>query len=127
MIKRSSTLTTIGGVLGAFGLSVAGAPLIVMQYYAQVVKAGPPQWFNDLILPMLLIGVLMAALGQAITGAAAKGADDHSTMAQTEAATTKAVADHVVDSTDKQPAEMPAVPITIVPHTEPASKPTLGE
>jgi len=114
MLKKTSTLTTIGGILGAFGLSVAGAPLIVLQYYAQVAKTGAPQWFNDMILPMMLIGVLMAALGQAITGISAKGADDHSTMAQTEAASAKSVADHIVSETDAKPSEMPAVPVVIV-------------
>ena len=85
MIKRSSSLMTIGGIISAFGTSLIGIPLTVTTYYAQVVKDGPPHWFNVMMLPMILGGFILTAAGTAILGVAGKGADEHSTPAQVEA------------------------------------------
>ena len=114
MIKKTSNLMTIGGIMAAFGTGLIGVPQIVLQTYAIVVKEGPPHWFTVLILPMLLAGILMTTLGAAILGVAGKGADDHSTIAQTEAATVNAANDNVQSKVEANPAEMPAVPVVIV-------------
>jgi hypothetical protein len=113
-MTKSSNLMTIGGIVSAFGTSLIGIPLTVTTYYAQVAKTGPPTWFNESMLPMILVGFLMTAAGTAILGVAGKGADEHSTLPQTEAATVKSVADHVVSETEANPSEMPAVPVVIV-------------
>ncbi len=126
-MKKSSNLMTIGGIVSAFGTSLIGIPLTVTTYYAQVAKTGPPTWFNESMLPMILIGFLMTAAGTAILGVAGKGADDHSSLAQVEASTLQAGNDNLQARVEANPAEMPAIPVTIVPHTEPASKPKLGE
>lgn len=75
-MKKNSGMVTIGGILSTFGIGLVGVPLIVMQTYAQIVKDGPPAWFNHLILPMLLVGFILAAIGHAITGVAGAGVDD---------------------------------------------------
>ncbi len=114
MIKRSSTMMTLGGIVSAFGTSLIGIPLTVTTYYAQIAKTGPPNWFNESMLPMILIGFLMTAAGTAILGVAGKGADDHSSLAQVEASTVQAVNDNVQAKVEANPTEMPAVPVVIV-------------
>lgn len=113
-IQKSSKLMTVGGIMAAFGVSLGGLPIIVIQAYAQVVKDGVPHWFSVLILPMLLVGSLLTAGGTAVMGVAGRGQDDVPTIPQVEAATVKAVANKVVELTDAKPAEMPAVPVVIV-------------
>lgn len=89
-MKKTSNLMTVGGILAAFGTSLVGLPLIVLQAYAQIVKDGPPHWFNIAILPMMLLGFMLTALGTALLGVAGKGADDHSTEEQIKAASNQA-------------------------------------
>ncbi len=122
MLKKSSNLMTIGGIMAAFGTGLIGVPQIVLQTYALVIKDGPPHWFTVMILPMLLIGILMTTLGTAILGVAGKGADDHSSLAQVEASTVKAVSDNVQAKVEANPTEMPAVPVIIV-HPKDEGKP----
>lgn len=113
-MKKTNRLMTWSGIIGAFGIGLVAVPLLVLQTYAQVVKDGPPHWFNVLILPMMLIGFILAAAGHAVSGVAGKGQDEHSTVPQMEAATIKAVADKTVSATEAVPAEMPVVPVLIV-------------
>lgn len=75
MLKTNS-VTSWAGVVAAFGVSLAGTPLIVLTTYAQVVKNGPPAWFNPCILPMMLVGVLLTAGGTAVMGLASKGQNE---------------------------------------------------
>lgn len=114
MIKKSSGLMTVGGIMAAFGVSLSLAPVAIQGYYATILKDGPPHWLLVTMLIMVVFGVVLAALGNAILGVAGKGQDEHSTMAQTEAASAKSVADHIVSATDAKPSEMPAVPVVIV-------------
>ena len=113
-MKKTSNLMTIGGIMAAFGTGLIGVPQIVLQTYAIVVKDGPPHWFTVLILPMLLFGILLTTLGTAILGVAGKGQDEHSTIAQTEAATVAAANNNVQAKVEANPNEMPAVPVVIV-------------
>jgi len=114
MIKRSNDLVTICGLIGNLGFALVGIPIAIIVAYAQIVKDGPPHWFNVSVFPCVAIGVVMKVIAGTVGAWASKGADEHSTMAQTEAATTKAVADHIVTATDAAPSEMPAVPVVIV-------------
>ncbi len=114
MFKKTGTLTTIGGIISGVGTGLVGIPITVTTYYAQIVKDGVPHWFSVLTLPMILLGFVMAMVGTVVLGTASKGADDHSTVPQIEAATVKAVADKAVSITDAKPDEMPAVPVIIV-------------
>ena len=118
MIKKTSNLMTIGGIVSAFGTSLIGVPLTVTTYYAQIAKTGPPNWFNESMLPMILVGFLMTAAGTAILGVAGKGADDHSTMPQMEAATNKSATDQA--ALDADAAAKPTVPQKVV--IEPPAK-----
>jgi len=110
MIRKTSGLTTIGGIISGVGLGLVGIPVATLTYYAQIVKNGPPAWFNSCVFPMILAGLIMAMVGNVVTGAAARGQDDVPTIPQVEAATIKAVADKTVSLTEAAPAEMPAVP-----------------
>ncbi len=122
MIRKSSNLMTLGGILSGVGTGLVGIPITVTTYYAQIVKDGVPHWFSALTLPMILLGFLLAMLGTVILGVAGKGADDHSTLAQTEAATVQAANDNVQAKVEANPAEMPAVPVVIV-HPKDEGKP----
>lgn len=119
MLKKTSNLMTIGGVMAAFGTGLIGVPQIVLQTYAIVVKDGPPHWFLDLILPMMLVGILLTTLGTAVLGVAGKGADEHSTPAQVEAAADQAKIAQV--ALDADAAAKPTVPAKVI--VEPAPKP----
>jgi hypothetical protein len=114
MIKRTGSLVTLCGLIGNLGFALVGIPVAIIVAYAQVVKDGPPHWFNVSVFPCIALGVAMKVIAGTIGAWASKGADDHSTIAQTEAATTKAVADHIVTATEAVPSEMPAVPVVIV-------------
>ncbi len=122
MIRKTSSLVTLSGIVGAFGVALVGIPLLTITAYAQVIKDGPPKWFIPWIFPMMLIGFLLAAGSHAVSGVASKGVDDIPTIPQVEAATAKAVVDKVVSLTDAQPSEMPAVPVVIV-HPKDEGKP----
>ena len=113
-IRKTSNLTTIGGIISGVGTGLVGIPITVTTYYAQIVKDGVPHWFSVLTLPMILLGFIMAMIGTTVLGVASRGQDDVPTIPQVEAATAKAVADKVVSATEAQPAEMPAVPVVIV-------------
>jgi hypothetical protein len=112
MIKKSSSLMTIGGIMAAFGTGLIGVPQIVLQTYAIVVKEGPPHWFTVMILPMLLGGILLTTLGTAILGVAGKGADDHSTPEQVQAAAAQAKTAQTV--LDADAAAKPEVPTKVI-------------
>jgi hypothetical protein len=114
MLKRTSNLVTLCGLIGNLGFALVGIPIAIIVAYAQVFKDGPPHWFNVSVFPCIALGVVLKVIAGTIGAWASKGADDHSTMAQTEAATTKAVAEHIVTATDAKPEEMPAVPVVIV-------------
>jgi len=114
MFKKTSGLMTIGGIMAAFGVALLAVPATVQTYWAVIVKDGLPHWCLVVFLIMMMSGGVLGALGTAIMGVAGKGADEHSTMAQTEAATAKSVADHIVTATEAKPGEMPAVPVVIV-------------
>lgn len=107
-LQKTSTLMTAGGITAAFGASLVGIPLIVIQAYAQVVKEGVPHWFSVLILPMMLLGFVLSAAGTAIMGVAGKGQDDTPTVPQVNAATAKAVADNLT-AQSSDPAKDPAL------------------
>ncbi len=114
MLRRSSKLMTLGGILSGVGTGLVGIPITVTTYYAQIVKDGVPHWFSAMTLPMILLGFIMAMVGTVVLGIAGRGQDDVPTIPQVEAATVKAVADKVVAATDAKPTEMPAVPVMIV-------------
>ncbi|SRR6266436_876805 len=102
-MARINELTTVGGILTAFGLSLVGLPLIVLQAYAQVVKDGVPHWFSFLILPLMLLGFVLAAAGSAITGVAARDKSDVPTIPQVAAATDEAKAVQKVEAAKIDP------------------------
>ncbi len=114
MFKKTSTLTTLGGIISGIGTGLVGIPITVSTYYAQIVKDGVPHWFSVLTLPMILLGFVLAMMGTVVLGVASRGQDDVPTIPQVEAATAKAVVDRVVSLTDAKPSEMPAVPVVIV-------------
>ena len=117
-IRKTSTLTTLGGIISGVGTGLVGIPITVTTYYAQIVKDGVPHWFSVLTLPMILSGFVMAMIGTTVLGVASRGQDDVPTIPQVEAATVKAVAEKVVSATDAKPSEMPAVPVVIVQKKE---------
>lgn len=98
---KKNWMTTLGGILGSVGLGLIGVPLSVLTYYAQIVKSGPPAWFNATILPMLLAGSILAMVGNAIVGVAAKGQDEHSTVPQVGAASLQQEAQAVAKAADQ--------------------------
>lgn len=71
--------TTMAGIMA----SMLGVPVAVTTYYATVAKMGPPEWWNHVQFPLVLIGII----GTVLIGVAAKGADQHSTSAQVQAST----------------------------------------
>src|SRR5438552_17185539 len=113
-IRKTSNLTTIGGIISGVGTGFVGIPITVTTYYAQIVKDGVPHWFSVLTLPMILLGFILATIGTVLLGVASRGQDDVPTIPQVEAATVQAVADKVVTVTNAKPSEMPAVPVVIV-------------
>jgi hypothetical protein len=92
MIKKSSGLMTFAGILAAVSTGMLGLPLAVSQYYAQIVKSGPPTWWEACVFPMILFGVFGNMVGVAIMGVVGKGSDEHSIPAQVQAAGAAAVA-----------------------------------
>jgi len=38
MIRKTSTLTTLGGIISGVGTGLVGIPITVTTYYAQIVK-----------------------------------------------------------------------------------------
>lgn len=95
-MQKTNQMTTLGGILAATGVGLIGAPLVVLTAYAQIVKDGPPSWFNMCVLPMMLLGVILGVVGNALTGVASKGQDEQPTIPQVNAATFKQVADEAV-------------------------------
>lgn len=81
---RTSTLMTVGGLMGVVG----GLPLAVQFAHLTFPL---PLWWNACQFPLFLIGLI----GVGIVGFAGKGADDHSTEPQIQAATAKAVVANV--------------------------------
>lgn len=92
MLKRSSGLMTFAGVLSAVSTGMLGMPFAVAQYYATIVKDGPPAWWLSCVFPMILFGMVGNMVGLAIIGVVGKGADDHSTIAQVQASTSTVTA-----------------------------------
>jgi hypothetical protein len=119
LIKKSSGLVTLGGIIGGIGLGLFGIPVATLTYYAQVVKDGPPHWFNECIFPMILAGAVFAMVGNVIVGVASKGADEHSTPAQIQAADLQAKVEQV--ALDADAAATPKVPTKVI--VEPPTKP----
>lgn len=113
-MKRTSNLMTVGGIMAGFGVALLAVPATVQTYWAVIVKDGLPHWCLVAFLIMMMAGGVLGALGTAIMGVAGKGADDHSTIAQTEAATVNAANNNVQAKVEANPAEMPAVPVVIV-------------
>ena len=119
MIKRSTALVTLGGIISGIGLGLFGIPVATLTYYAQVVKDGPPAWFNACIFPMILTGATFAMVGNVITGVAAKGADEHSLPEQVVAAGAKAKVEQI--ALDADAAAKPTAPSKVI--VEPPAKP----
>lgn len=117
MLKKTSSLMTIGGIMAAFGTGLIGVPQLVLQTYAIIVKDAPPHWFTVMILPMLLVGILLTTLGTAIIGVSGKGADDHSTEPQIQAATKQAEVAQVALDADAQ--AKPAIPAKVIIEPKP--------
>lgn len=99
-LVRTNRLATIGGLLSSLGMGVIGVPATVIISYAQIVKDGPPHWFNLLILPMVILGVVMVMVGNILTAYVAKGADEHSSDAQVAAASHEKNVEAVVKDSD---------------------------
>lgn len=105
--------------MASFGGTLALSPVGIQGYYAVILKDGPPHWLLVTMLIMIVAGVVLLALGNAIVGVAGKGQDTHSTEQQIEAATFQATANQaVVDAsavaTPSQPSKVIAEPETAV-------------
>lgn len=74
---RKNWLMTVAGIMAGLG----GVPILV----SQIPGINPPHWWQVLIFPFLLVGVV----GTVMLGVAGKGQDEHSTQAQTDLATIK--------------------------------------
>lgn len=85
---KKNWLTTVGGLMTALG----GVPLLVA-------TSGytPPSWWQHLVFPLILIGIL----GAVITGWAAKGADEHSDQSQVNTATVVKKVEQVQEAQQK--------------------------
>lgn len=110
-IVRTNRLATIGGLLASFGMGLIGVPTTVLITYAEIVKDGPPHWFHLTILPVVILGVLLVMAGNVITAYVAKGADEHSSIQQVEAATAQKVAVAATKKADEAPVEPTEVAI----------------
>lgn len=96
MIKKSSALVTLSGILSSVGIGLVGIPTTALVYYAQIAKKGPPPWFDGWIFPMILAGFVIAMIGHAVGGVAGKGQDDIPTLPQVEASTKQAEVNQAV-------------------------------
>lgn len=93
-------------------MAVGGIPQAVQ--YAHL-SFPLPLWWNDCQFPLFLCFLV----GSAIVGWAAKGADEHSTLPQTEAATEQAKVQQA--ALDADAAAKPAAPSKVI--VEPPTKP----
>jgi len=99
-------VTTAGGIMAGLGT----IPMLVTASHIAF-----PLWWNDCQFPLYLVGML----GTVLLGVAAKGADQHSTMAQIDAAAAQAkVAQAALDA---DAAAKPAAPAKVI--VEPTPKP----
>src|SRR5678816_2032269 len=80
-------VTTAGGVMAGLGT----IPMLVTASHIAF-----PLWWNDCQFPLYLVGML----GTVLLGVAAKGADQHSTPAQVQAAQEQAKVSQVVADAD---------------------------
>ena len=119
MIKKTSSLMTIGGIMAAFGGLLAGIPVAADKVFAIILKDGYPHWLGVIFVVMILLGLVVGALGTAIIGVAGKGADDHSTEAQMLAASKQAEIEQ--KSLDADAAAHPVPPAKVI--VEPPVKP----
>ena len=112
MLKKTDGLVTLGGIIGGVGLGLFGIPVATLTYYSQVVKDGPPAWFNGCIFPMILAGAVFAMVGNVIVGVSSKGQDTHSTPAQVQASAEQAKIAQV--ALDADAAAKPAIPSKVI-------------
>lgn len=96
-MKKTSKLVTTCGLVEALGFALAGVPIAIIIAYANVLKDGPPHWFNVSAFPLVAIGVTLKIIGAAVGGWASKGQDDIPTVPQVEAATLKAVGQNLAE------------------------------
>jgi len=71
---KKNWLVTVAGIMAALG----GVPVLIATS-----GVTPPLWWSHVAFFFVLVGVV----GVALMGWAAKGEDEHSTVAQTQAAT----------------------------------------
>lgn len=116
MFPKTDSLTTWGGIISGIGVGLVGLPLGTLAYYAQVVKDGPPAWFNAIQFPMILVGAFLAMVGNVIIGVAAKDKTTHSTIDQIQAASAAKQADVMVKTADAAPTPVKEVEVVNPPN-----------
>jgi hypothetical protein len=99
-MTRTNLITTVGGFLAAMGT----LPTLVSNSHLDF-----PLWWNSVTFPLNLAGLV----GLALLGWAAKGADQHSTAPQVEAASLQKQVDVIKDQANESP--KPVTEVTIVP------------
>lgn len=103
-ILKSSKLVTICGLVESFGFALAAVPVAIIIAYAQIIKDGPPHWFNVIVFPTVALGITLKVLGSGVGGWASKGADEVPTKPQVDAATIEAKAEKQVEAAKIDPA-----------------------
>lgn len=103
-IKKSSNLVTLCGLAESVGAALALVPVAIIIAYANVVKDGPPHWFNISAFPCIALGVALKVLAPAVGGWATRGQDDVPTVPQVDAATIEARAQVQVQAAKADPA-----------------------
>lgn len=103
-MTRTNLITTIGGGLAAIGT----LPTLVTNAHLDF-----PLWWNHVTFPLNLAGLV----GLALLGWAAKGADQHSSVAQVEASSEQKKAEVAVQKA-AEPAK-PVQEVAIVPTVSP--------
>ena len=106
MTMYKNWVTTLGGIMAGLGT----IPMLVTASHI-----GFPLWWNDCQFPLYLTGFL----GTVLLGLAAKGADQHSTPAQIQAADLQSKVQQV--ALDADAAAKPTTPSKVI--VEPPAKP----